>query len=80
MKKITILTKQTVFLEGFGAINFHEATDGAWEIDLFPREYEGNSPDKLRIETSFKHTGDKYFQYVDTVRDKLKKFGSRFPV
>ena len=74
MKKINVYNKMVLSLEGFGAVEIEETTDGAWQIDFFPRAYAGNSPDKLRIETSGKHTGDKYFQYIDVITSKLKKF------
>jgi hypothetical protein len=70
MKKITNLTKQVIFLEGFGALEISEDKDGVWLIDFFPRGYENNE-DALKIETVMKNYGDKYIQSVKTIRKKL---------
>jgi hypothetical protein len=70
MKYIKNLSKQIIYLEGFGAIEVSEDHDGVWVIDFFPRGYENNEA-MLKMETCLKGFGDKYIQSIKSVRKQL---------
>lgn len=70
MKKIRNFTEQMIHLEGFGAITIKEDFDGIWSLDLFPTGHQ-NDDKMLRMETVLKGYGDRYFQNIDTIREKL---------
>lgn len=70
MKTIRNLTKQQIYLEGFGEIEIKENLSGEWQIDLFPRGSE-NDRTKIQLETTFSSIGDKYFEYPKENKNRI---------
>jgi hypothetical protein len=70
MKTIRNLTKQQIYLEGFGEIEIEENLSGEWQIDLFPRGSE-NDRTKIQLETTFSSVGDKYFEYPKENKNRI---------
>ena len=70
MKTIKNLTTQEIHLQGFGSITIAETLDGVWNIDLFPRN-SFNIRENIRIDTTYKESGDKYFECPKENADRI---------
>ncbi len=56
MKRISTYATITIYLEGYGQVEFREDTDGKWILDLEPSHFE-HSDDKLYISVPMKGGG-----------------------